>query len=270
MIFKISSAALSAVLLALPTAQGFGVSCSNTVSNTNVLHTPRAFIPNWKHTSTVLFETEGDSSEEEPVAEEAAAEEEVEEAVDDEVEAIKKEIAELENTLKNKNREINNIEKLGEQYTAAGYARKVAEMESINRSRKANAADGKTTARARVLSKFLPVVDELKSLTEKYEGDEFAGKYKALSSDFNGAMGTMGVVEYTLGEGEVADANRVTTVVEEHSETIPKGCVIAVIEGSTGYEIEGNVMRAVDAVVSLGPEIAEEEESAEDAEASVE
>uniref|UniRef100_A0A7S3V4N6 GrpE protein homolog n=1 Tax=Chaetoceros debilis TaxID=122233 RepID=A0A7S3V4N6_9STRA len=270
MIFKISPAALSAVLLVLPTAQGFGVSSSNVVSNTNMLHTPRAFIPNLRHTSTVLFETEGELSEEEPVAEEAVAEEEAEEPVDDEAETIKKEIVELENTLKNKNREINNIEKLGEQYTEAGYARKVAEMESINRSRKASAADGKTTARAGVLSKFLPIVDELKRLTELHEGDEFAGKYKALSSDFNGAMGTMGVAEFTLGEGEFADATRVSVVVEEHSETIVKGSVIAVIEGSTGYEIEGNVMRPVDAVVSLGPEPAEEEESAGDAEASEE
>eukprot|EP00553_Chaetoceros_curvisetus_P004263 CAMPEP_0204628676 /NCGR_PEP_ID=MMETSP0717-20131115/16407_1 /ASSEMBLY_ACC=CAM_ASM_000666 /TAXON_ID=230516 /ORGANISM="Chaetoceros curvisetus" /LENGTH=232 /DNA_ID=CAMNT_0051645381 /DNA_START=76 /DNA_END=774 /DNA_ORIENTATION=- len=215
----------------------------------------------------VMHATEGEASSEEPSAaeeeisttEEETSEEEAPASADDEVDAIKKEIAELETTLKNKNREINNVEKLGEQYTEAGYAREVAKMESYRRSRSANAADGKLVATANVLQNFLPIVDELQGLSEKYEGDEFAKKYSALSSEFMGVMSKMGVQEFTVAEGDKAEPSRVTAVVEEHSDSVPKGCVISPIEGKSGYELEGNVMRMAEAVVSLGPEASEEE-----------
>lgn len=276
---RFSSAALSLVLMMQPLAiEGFGISSKN-IPYTNIR--PSTFIPSILDTTdikinrdiiTVMYATEGEASSEEPSAaeekipptEEEASDEE-EPAADDEVDALKKEIAELENTLKNKNREINNVEKLGEQYTEAGYAREVAKMESYRRSRSANAADGKVVATAGVLQNFLPIIDELKTLGEKYDGDEFAKKYSALSSEFNGVMTKMGVQEFTVVEGDKAEPSRVTAVVEEHSDSIPKGCVISPIEGRSGFELEGNVMRMAEAVVSLGPEAAEEEAEATEA-----
>lgn len=216
------------------------------------------------------FDTEADDAAEEVAAEvtddepEEAVEEETEEEVDEELEAIKKEIAELENTLKNKNRELNSIEKMGEQYTKGGYARKVAEMEQFRKSRSAASADSKVTAKASVLQNFLPIVDELKTLTEKHEGDEFAKKYAALSWDFNNALKDMGVTEYSVAEGDTADSRRVNALEEEYSETLAKGCVIKALD--TGYEIDGNVMRMAEAVVSLGSEAEEAEENPEEAE----
>lgn len=189
--------------------------------------------------------------------------EEVVEEVDEELEAIKKTIAELEGKLKNKNRELDSIEKMGEQYTQGGYARKVAEMEQFRKTRSAASADNKVVARAAVLQNFLPVVDELNVLTAKYGEDEFAAKYGALSWDFMGALKDLGVSEYATAEGDFADTRRVTAVEEEHSETIPAGCIISPL--GNGFEIDGNIMRMAAAVVSLGPEGAQEEEEAAEA-----
>lgn len=189
--------------------------------------------------------------------------EEVDEEVDEELEAVKKEIAELESKLKNKNRELDSIEKMGEQYTAGGYARKVAETEQYRKSKYAASADGKVIAKASVLQNFLPIVDELNSLTEKYDGDDFAKKYAALSWDFTNALKDMGVTEYSVAEGDASDARRVNAVEEEYSESIAKGCVIKAL--NTGYEIDGNVMRMADAVVSLGSETEDTEEEVNEA-----
>lgn len=178
-------------------------------------------------------------------------------AADEEIEAIKKEIANLESQLKAKNRELDGIEKMAEQYTKGGYARKVAEMEQIKKTKTAASADNKVTARASVLKTFLPVVDELSVLTEKYKEDEFATKYSALSRDFNSALMDMGVAEYVIAEGDLVNASRVTVVREEHSDSVAKGCVIEAL--ASGYELGDNVMRKAEVVASLGPKEEEEQ-----------
>jgi len=53
-------------------------------------------------------------------------------------------------------------------------------------------------------------------------------------------------------EGEKIDVQRINAVTKEHSETVAKGCVITSVR--VGYELEGNIMRMADAVVSLGSE----------------
>lgn len=175
----------------------------------------------------------------------------VDSKVEEDIEAIKKEISNLESQLKSKNRELDSIEKMAEQYTKGGYARKVAEMEEIKKVKTAASADNKVTARASVLKTFLPVVDELKVLTDKYESDEFAKKYAALSRDFNNALKDMGVEEFMLAEGDSVDATRVEVVRQEHSDSVAKGSVMEAL--SCGYELSGNIMRKAQAVVSLGP-----------------
>jgi molecular chaperone GrpE (heat shock protein) len=229
--------------------------------------------PSFSRSNVVLNAADGAESNDE--AEEVAAEvtddeppiveeEEVKEEVG--IDAIKKETAELENTLKNKNRELDSIEKMADQYTELGYARKVAEMEEVKKSKAAASAGTKVVAKASVLQNFLPVVDEFKVLTAKYEEDEFAQKYSALSSNFNSALAEMGVAEYDVVEGDVVDIRRVTAVEEVHSADVAKGCVIKAV--NSGYELDGNIMRMAEAAVSLGPEGEEEpaetEESAEE------
>jgi len=271
---KFASFALSVLALNPSAIEGFSIT-SKTRLTTFSTQTAPSFAP---RTNLVLNASEGSEAsdeaeevaaeltDEEPKeAAESEADEEPEEEVDEELEAIKKEIAELENTLKNKNRELNSIEKMGEQYTKGGYARKVAEMEQFRKNRVASSADGKVTAKAVALQGFLPVVDELKILTEKYEGDEFAKGYKALSWDFNNFLTEMGVTEYAVAEGEKAEPRRVNAFEEEHSDTVEKGCVIQALD--TGFEIDGNVMRMAAAVVSLG---SEGEEAAEEGDAEPE
>jgi len=267
---KFASVALSLLALSPASIQGFTVSNSNRLTLASVSQQSQvAFAaPSFSRSKFVLnvaddkdaeSSEEGSDVEAEAEAEEVTAEAEVtedepkEEADEvDEEEAIKKEIAELENTLRNKNRELDSIEKMGEQYTDGGYARKVAEMEQTKKSKTAASADNKLVAMASVLQNFLPVVDELKALTEKYEGDEFAKKYGALSSDFNSALKNMGVTEYVVAAGDAADASRVTAVEEVHSDDVAKGIVISAV--NSGYEMDGNIMRMAEAVLSLGAE----------------
>jgi len=267
---KFASVALSLLALSPASIQGFTVSNSNRLTLASVSQRSQvAFAaPSFSRSKFVLnvaddkdaeSSEEGSDVEAEAEAEEVTAEAEVtedepkEEADEvDEEEAIKKEIAELENTLRNKNRELDSIEKMGEQYTDGGYARKVAEMEQTKKSKTAASADNKLVAMASVLQNFLPVVDELKALTEKYEGDEFAKKYGALSSDFNSALKNMGVTEYVVAAGDAADASRVTAVEEVHSDDVAKGIVISAV--NSGYEMDGNIMRMAEAVLSLGAE----------------
>jgi len=271
---KFASVALSLLALSPASIQGFTVSNSNRLTLASVSQQSQvAFAaPSFSRSKFVLNvadDKDAESSEEGSDVEAAAEAEEVtaeaevtedepnEEAdeVDEEeatAEAIKKEIAELENTLRNKNRELDSIEKMGEQYTDGGYARKVAEMEQTKKSKTAASADNKLVAMASVLQNFLPVVDELKALTEKYEGDEFAKKYGALSSDFNSALKNMGVTEYVVAAGDAADASRVTAVEEVHSDDVAKGIVISAV--NSGYEMDGNIMRMAEAVLSLGAE----------------
>jgi len=81
-------------------------------------------------------EEEAPPTEEAPPAEEAPPKE------DPEVKAIKEEIAELEKTLKEKKSQIQYLQDSAERYSKAGYARKVAEMENMRRTRSVSTSEG--------------------------------------------------------------------------------------------------------------------------------
>jgi len=68
--------------------------------------------------------------------EEVEESEEEEEEEDPELVALKKEIAEAEKELKDKKRAVRSTEDRADDFTKAGYARKVAEMEQMKRTRK--------------------------------------------------------------------------------------------------------------------------------------
>jgi molecular chaperone GrpE (heat shock protein) len=204
-------------------------------------------------------QAEAEITNEEPNSEE----EEEEPQEDPEITELKQQIAQLESQLKQKNRDLNSIERMADEYSKGGYARKVAEMESFRRSKSAASTDNVMVARAASLTNFLPILEKLGEVNEKYQENEFAKSYNALSWDFKNALKDLGVVEYTVNEGSVVDPIRVTVVGEEYSDTIAKGTVIQPV--AIGYELDGNVMRPSAAIVSLGPEAAQEEETSEEA-----
>jgi len=175
-----------------------------------------------------------------------------EDEVDPEVKALKDEISQLESDLKQKNRDLSKLEDLADNYSEGGYARKVAEMEGYRRTRSASSKDSGMVARASVLESFLPVVDTLKANADLYADDEFAKKYSALGSDFNNALKNLGVTEFTAKEGENINFLRTTTVEKQWSDNIGEGCVITPVR--VGYELNGNVMRKAQVVVSRGSE----------------
>ncbi len=81
--------------------------------------------------------TEGEEEVTEVVAEVAAEEEEEQQPEEDpEVTALKEEIAELEKTLKDKNRDLNSIDSMVDKYSKEGYARKVAELDQLRKMRR--------------------------------------------------------------------------------------------------------------------------------------
>lgn len=128
-------------------------------------------------------------------------------------------------------------------------------------------SSNKYSATAGVLTEFLPVLDKLEELRERYDGDEFGTKYSALAGGLRGAFAEMGVTEYTATVGEPVDASRVAVIESEHSETAAADTVLRPV--ATGMELQGNVVRMAKCVASLGVE-ATKEEMAEAAAAAVE
>jgi molecular chaperone GrpE (heat shock protein) len=180
---------------------------------------------------------------------------------DDGVQSLKDEIAALENTLKQKKLDLNRINNMADDFTKAGYARKVAQMESFRKSRNESIQGNKYTAVASVLQNFLPTLQELEAITASHQDDSFASGYSGLLGSYRGVFKDLGVVEFTPQEGANLDTLRMNVVAEEFSEAIPKGCVIQTLK--TGLELEGNVMTFADVVVSLGSENVQETPSEE-------
>ena len=77
-------------------------------------------------------ETEGSPA---ATNEEESEEEEEQEPEDAELVALKEEIAQMEDTLKQRRRKLADTEDAADGYTKTGYARKVAEMENMRRAR---------------------------------------------------------------------------------------------------------------------------------------
>jgi len=244
----------------LPCTDAFGI--HNTLIKKHVFTpSPSVYVPACQtRQCLVLRAEEGDGSAEEVQEVEDKTEQEIEtesvdeeeEEVDPEVKSLKDEIAKLESTLKQKNRDLNQLQNLAEDYSKNGYARKVAEVEQFRRLRSAASKTNTLVLMASVLQSFLPILDELKYLEGKYSDDEFAKKYSALSWDFNNAMKALGVTEFTAKEGVKLNALRENPVKEDYSDDIEKGFVIAPV--GVGFELDGNVMRMADVVVSLGSE----------------
>lgn len=117
-------------------------------------------------------------------------------------------------------------------------------------------SNSQSSATAGILTEFLPVYDQMTSLKEKYPDSKYGG----LSLD--PTLEKMGVTSYDVAVGDRLDRIRMNPVESEHSADVEKDAVISVL--SSGLELDGNIVRAAECVVSLG---AEEEESAEEVDA---
>jgi len=176
--------------------------------------------------------------------------------------ALKEEIAELEDALKSKRRQLRETQDTADRYTKTGYARKVAEMENMRRARSMLQSSDKSSASATILREFLPVIEQLESLKEKYADDEFGKQYGALPGALKGAFTSLGVTDYTVTMGEKIDLSRMVVVESEHCEDQPADTVLRPLK--MGLELQGNIVQYAECVASLGPE--KTEEAAEEAE----
>lgn len=94
----------------------------------------------------------------------------------------------------------------------------------------------------------------------QYAETEFGSKYGSLSIEESFAK--MGVTEYNLEPGQDLDDYRMVAVESEYSTEIAKDKVIRPV--AAGLELEGNIIRAAQCVVSAG---SEEEAAAAESEA---
>jgi molecular chaperone GrpE (heat shock protein) len=122
----------------------------------------------------------------------------------------------------------------------------------------------RSSATAGILAEFLPIYDKMNDLNNKYAEDDFGSKYSGLS--LAPTFAKMGVTEYEVSPGEPLDRIRMMPKGSEHSSEFQKDTVITAL--SSGMALEGNVIRPVDCIVSLGAKTekdkADDEEESED------
>ena len=165
--------------------------------------------------------------------------------------ALKEEIAALESTLRSKRLEAGKIEDEADEFTKSGYYRKCAEMDNFRKRRDLAFQNSKFVARATVMKKFLPIMDELKALGEQYQNDDFAKGYDALRKDFDLVIkNKLNLEEYGVAVGHPVNRFREAIVGYEHSDDVPDGSVLRQV--SPGLEVKGNVVRFAECIVSKG------------------
>jgi molecular chaperone GrpE (heat shock protein) len=125
-------------------------------------------------------------------------------------------------------------------------------------------SSNKFSSTAATLTEFLPILDDLVVLKEKYADDEFGKQYNALPGAMRNAYSQMGVTEFTVKPGDKVDTSRMVIVESVYSEEYAKDTVIRPI--SMGMELSGNIVRMASCVTSLGPDITLEERESEEEE----
>eukprot|EP00550_Attheya_septentrionalis_P003740 CAMPEP_0198283152 /NCGR_PEP_ID=MMETSP1449-20131203/2824_1 /TAXON_ID=420275 /ORGANISM="Attheya septentrionalis, Strain CCMP2084" /LENGTH=293 /DNA_ID=CAMNT_0043979677 /DNA_START=100 /DNA_END=981 /DNA_ORIENTATION=+ len=211
-------------------------------------------------------ETEAESGDAEEVVAEVVAEEEAEEEEpkeDVEIAALNEEIAKVETKIKTTRKDLNSAKNSVDEYSQAGYARKVAQMENMRKIRGATFTNNKFSAKANVVKSFLPVKEAVEAVATEYGEDEFGKKYNAIKGAFNSALKQLDVVEFEAEVGQPMDISRAVSVEEEYSDEFARGTVLRPVK--MGLELQGNVMQMAEIVASLGSEAdakAEEEAAA--------
>jgi molecular chaperone GrpE (heat shock protein) len=111
-------------------------------------------------------------------------------------------------------------------------------------------SSNKYTATATILTEFLPAMDALNSLKERYENNDFGKMYNALPDAIRTGYISMGCTEYTIESNTMFDPNRMTMIDAEPSTTVPKDGVIRTV--IPGMELQGNSIRLAQVVTSAG------------------
>jgi molecular chaperone GrpE (heat shock protein) len=110
-----------------------------------------------------------------------------------------------------------------------------------------------------VLQPFVPIYDQLQATREAYGDSDFGQKYNALPGAMRSAWSALGVTEMSVKENDRFDAMRMVALESVHDETAPAQTVMQVLK--QGLELQGNVIRLAECVVSLGPTPPPEEET---------
>lgn len=111
-------------------------------------------------------------------------------------------------------------------------------------------SSNKYTATAAILTEFLPAMDALNSLKERYETNEFGKMYNALPDAIRGGFTSMGCTEFSVETNTIVDPNRMTIIDTVPSATVPKDCVV--LTAIPGMELQGNTIRLAQVVASAG------------------
>jgi molecular chaperone GrpE (heat shock protein) len=113
-------------------------------------------------------------------------------------------------------------------------------------------SSNKYSATASVLSEFLPVMDTLIQLREKYGDDDFGKQYNSLPGAIKTGFSVMGTTDFTVATGDKVDTSRMVVMESEYSDTLAKDIVVRPL--AIGMELQGNVIRMAEVVASLGKE----------------
>lgn len=170
---------------------------------------------------------------------------------------LKKEISTLETTICHKRRRLSNLQSLTDDYSQSGFARKVAELDSLRKNLNLVHQSHVNKSMALVMKIFLPVLDYLLELNERYEREQndFAIKgYGALASEMKDCLYGLGLERSNIQVGSPFNRNqmKVLRVVENQSPEELKlhdsECVVEVIKD--GYKYKGNFVRLADVIVT--------------------
>jgi molecular chaperone GrpE (heat shock protein) len=108
---------------------------------------------------------------------------------------------------------------------------------------------------ATILQEFMPVLDQLTTLRNKYGvDDEFGKQYNAIRGDFMSALRDLGVTEFTIAVGDMVDYRKVRVIESRYDDVMPINTIIEVVHDH-GMELAGNIVRKAEAIVSLGPKV---------------
>lgn len=169
---------------------------------------------------------------------------------DPEITALKEEISSIETTLKNLKMKYNTLTEAVEYNSEKGYLRKCAEIDNTRRSREMSSSNNREASQASSIQNFLPFYDLLEDLRTKYDGNDFAQGYSALS--LKSTFTQLGVEDFTLNVGETLNRSRGKVIASEYSNEHAKDVIISVEKD--GLELNGWVIQLADVVVSLGSE----------------
>jgi molecular chaperone GrpE (heat shock protein) len=127
-------------------------------------------------------------------------------------------------------------------------------------------SSNKYASTAAVLTEFLPVLDTLVDLRDRYGNDAFGQQYNALPGAVKAGFVNMGTTEYSATVGAAMDTSRMTVVETVHGNASPKDTVLQCVH--PGLELQGNVIRPCLVVASLGAQPPEQGSTVAAADAS--